>query len=190
MDKDTAWIGTTTKYIVDHAGGKPVIAGLQTYISDYDTTKLSANELDQDIKSAIDNGASGYVLFRYGMISQDFLKPPSFTLSQIKDASARVKAYIETNKILPNFVTIGTTQVKMSDFLKLMTTSILQLNSGKTTPLTLKNVNAPQDSIESYTSGTINKAGYLDIANRINAFIDANGRAPGSATTTLGKISV
>ncbi len=187
--KDTAWIGTTTKYIVDHAGGKPVIAGLQTYISDYDTTKISANELNQDIKSATNNGASGYVLFRYGMISQEFLKPPSFTLSEIKDASARIKAYIETNKIVPSFVTIGTTQVKMSDFLKLMTTSLLQLNSGKTTPLTLKNVNAPQDSIESYTSGNIDKAGYLDIANRINAFIDANGKAPGSATTTLGKIS-
>ena len=187
--QNTSWIGTTTKYIVDHAGGKPVIAGLQTYISDYDTTLLNSNELNQDIKSATDNGASGYVLFRYGMISQDFLKPPSFTISQIKDAAARIKAYIETNKALPNFVTIGTAQVKMSDFLKLMTTSLIQLNSGKTTPITLKNVFAPQSSIESYTSGDINKAGYLDIANRINVFIDANGIAPSYATTTLGKIS-
>ena len=129
--KDTAWIGTTTKYIVEHAGEKPVIAGLQTYVSDYDTSLLTADDLNQDIKSATDNGASGYALFRYGMVSHDFLKPPSFTLSQIKDAASRVKAFIETNKMLPNFVTIGTTQVKMSDFLKLMTTGVLQLNSGK-----------------------------------------------------------
>ncbi len=191
--QNTTWIGTTTKYIADHAidanGIKiPVIAGLQTYVSDYDTTILNSNELNQDIKSATNNGASGYVLFRYGMISQDFLKPPSFTLSQIKDAAAKVKAFIETNKILPNFVTIGTTQVKMSDFLKLMTTSVLQLNSGKTTPIVLQNVFAPTNSTGSFTSGNINKAGYLDIANRINSYINTNGLAPNYATTTLGKI--
>ncbi|HML05564.1 MAG TPA: pseudomurein-binding repeat-containing protein [Methanobacterium sp.] len=187
--QNSSWVGSTTKYIVDHSGGKPVIAGLQTYISDYDTTLLSANELNQDIKAALDNGASGYTLFRYGMISQDFLKPPSFTLSQIKDAAAKIKTFIETNKALPNFVTIGTTQVKMSDFLKLMTTSLIQLNSGKTTSVILKNVNAPQNSTESFNSGNIDKTGYLDIANRINAFIDANNMAPSYATTTLGKIS-
>ena len=186
--QDTAWIGTSTKYIVDHFAGKPVIAGLQTYVSDYDTTKLSANELNQDIKSATDNGASGYALFRYGTISQDFLSPPSFTMAEIKDAAARIKVFIETNKILPNYVTIGTQQVKMSDFLKLMTTTVLQINSGKTTAITLQNVFAPSNSTASFTSGNINKAGYLDIANRINTFISANGLAPNYATTTLGKM--
>ncbi|WP_429223205.1 pseudomurein-binding repeat-containing protein [Methanobacterium oryzae] len=191
--QNSTWIGTTTKYIVDHAvnanGIKiPVIAGLQTYISDYDTSLITADELNQDIKSATDNGASGYVLFRYGMISQDFLKPPSFTLSQIKDAAARVKAFIETNKMLPNFVTIGTTPVKMSDFLKLMTTSVIQLNSGKTTAITLQNVFSPTNSTGSFKAGNINKAGYLDIANRINSYIKANGLAPNYATTNLGKI--
>jgi hypothetical protein len=191
--QNTTWIGTTTKYIVDHAvnanGVKiPVIAGLQTYISDYDTSLLTSDELNQDIKAAINNGASGYSLFRYGMISQDFLKPPSFTLSQIKDAAARVKTFIETNKMLPNYVTIGTTQVKMSDFLKLMTTSVIQLNSGKTTAITLQNVFVPTNSTGSFNTGNINKAGYLDIANRLNSYINTNGLAPNYATTTLGKI--
>ncbi len=187
--QNTSWIGSATKYIVDQAGGKPVIAGLQTYVSDYDTSLLTADDLNQDIKSATDNGASGYTLFRYGMISQDFLKPPSFTLSQIKDATARVKAFIETNKMLPNFVSIGTSQVKMSDFLKLMTTSVLQLNSGSSASITLQNVFAPASSTGAFTSGNINKAGYLDIANRINTFIKANDVAPNYSTTTLGKIS-
>jgi hypothetical protein len=65
--KDTAWIGTTTKYIVSQANGKPVIAGLQTYKSDSNLAKLSSSELNQDIKAATDNGALGYVLFRYGL---------------------------------------------------------------------------------------------------------------------------
>ncbi|MGB9938203.1 MAG: pseudomurein-binding repeat-containing protein [Methanobacterium sp.] len=187
--QDTNWIGSTTKYIVEHSGGKPVLAGLQTYISDYDTTKLTANELNQDIKSATSNGASGYVLFRYGMIDQDFLNIPIFTISEIKDAAARIKSYIDTNKRLPNFVTIATKQVTMSQFLKLMTTSVLQLNSGITMPITLKNMEAPSNSTESFTKGSITKAGYLDIANRLNTFMDANGNAPNYATTSLGKMS-
>ncbi|MGZ7117541.1 MAG: pseudomurein-binding repeat-containing protein, partial [Methanobacterium sp.] len=189
--KDTAWIGTTTKYIVDHTvdanGNKiPVIAGLMTYVSDYDTTKLSADDLYKDVKSAMDNGASGYVLFRYGMISSNFLKPPSFTLSEITDAASRVKAFIESNKKLPSYVTVGTSQVKISDFLKLMMASILELNNGITTPITLQNALAPQESTGSFTSGSITKSGYIDAANRINSFINTYGQAPNYVTTTLG----
>ncbi|WP_414468481.1 pseudomurein-binding repeat-containing protein [Methanobacterium sp. ACI-7] len=191
--QNTTWIGTTTKYIVDHAidaNGvkKPVIAGLQTYISDYDTTKLTANELYQDIKAATDNGASGYALFRYGMVDQDFLKVPSFTIAEIKDAAARIKSYIETNKRLPNFVTIATKQVTMSQFLKLMTASVLQLNSGITKPITLQNIQSPSDSTGTFTKGTMSKSGYLDLANRLNTFMNANGHAPNYATTSLGKM--
>jgi hypothetical protein len=64
----------------------------------------------------------------------------TFTLSQIKDAASRVKSYIQTNKQLPSSVTIGNTQVQMSDFLKLMTSALLEINSGTTTPITLKTV--------------------------------------------------
>ncbi len=186
--QNTAWIGSATRYIVDQAGGIPVIAGIQTYVSDYDTTLLTADELNQDIKSAKSNGASGCVLFRYGLINKNFLNPPGFTISQIKDAAARLKTFIETNKMLPNYVTVGTVQVKNSDFLKLMTASVVQLNSGKTASITLQNVVAPTSPTGSFTGGNINKAGYIDIANRINAYVNANGSALGYATSALGKI--
>jgi len=112
----------------------------------------------------------------------------SFTLTEIKDAAARVKSYIETNHQLPNYVTVGTTQVKMSDFLKLLTAGLLQINSGKTTPITLKTVNAPTQSTESIKSGSMTKSGYLDLAKRVNTFIDANGKVPNYADSNLGKL--
>lgn len=115
--------------------------------------------------------------------------PTSFTLSQIKDAASRVKAYIETNHKLPNYVTIGTIQVQMPDFLKLLTTGLLQLNSGKTTPVTLENINDPEKPVESIKSGSMTKSGYLDLAKRVNAFIDANDALPNYATSTLGKMN-
>ena len=112
----------------------------------------------------------------------------SFTLSQINDAAARVKAYIETNHVLPNYVTIGTTQVKMPDFLKLLTAGLLEINNGTTIPITLKTVAAPAQSSENVTSGNITKANYLDLAKRVNAFIDANGIVPNYASSNLGKL--
>ncbi len=115
--------------------------------------------------------------------------PASFTVSQINDAAARVKAFIETNKRLPKYVTIGTSQVTMPDFLKLLSAGLLQINSGKTAPITLKNVNTPVKPSESIKSGNIYKAGYLDLAKRVNAFIDANGRLPNYTSSNLGKLT-
>ena len=113
----------------------------------------------------------------------------NFTVSQITDAAARVKAYIETNHKLPNYVTIGTTQVEMPEFLKLLTAGLLQINSGKTTSITLKDVNSAAKPSESVKSGDITKAGYLDLAKRVNAFIDTNGVLPNYATSSLGKLN-
>ncbi|WP_342457715.1 pseudomurein-binding repeat-containing protein [Methanobacterium sp.] len=112
----------------------------------------------------------------------------SFTVSQITDAAARVKAYIETNHVLPNYVTIGTTQVKMPDFLRLLTAGLLQLNNGTTTKITLKTVAAPAQSSENITSGNIYKSDYVDLAKRVKTFIDANGITPNYANTNLGKL--
>ncbi|MCE7698718.1 MAG: glycosyl hydrolase family 18 protein, partial [Methanobacterium paludis] len=38
--ENTTWIGKTTAYIVSHANGKPVVAGIQTYSSDDNLTVL------------------------------------------------------------------------------------------------------------------------------------------------------
>ncbi|WP_424355085.1 pseudomurein-binding repeat-containing protein [Methanobacterium sp. MBAC-LM] len=113
----------------------------------------------------------------------------NFTVSQITDAAARVKAYIETNHKLPNYVTIGTTQVEMPEFLKLLTAGLLQINNGTTTSITLKDINSAAKPSESVKSGNITKSGYLDLAKRVNTFIDANGALPNYATSSLGKLN-
>ena len=76
--KDNTWIGQTTAYIVSQANGVPVIAGLQTYISDSDVKPLSASEVTKDINKALDNGAAGYALFRYGLIDPAYMVGSNF----------------------------------------------------------------------------------------------------------------
>ena len=66
----TAWIASTTQYIVGQAGDTPVIAGLQTYNDDYEP--ILPAELRNDINVAVANGSCGFALFRYGLIHEDF----------------------------------------------------------------------------------------------------------------------
>lgn len=73
---DTAWIGKTTAYISNKAPDK-VIAGLQTYKSDDDPTKLSELELSGDIAAALEYGAKGFALFRWGLDNFAASKSPA-----------------------------------------------------------------------------------------------------------------
>ncbi len=54
----------------------------------------------------------------------------TYTLYDIKIAASRVKAYIESNKKLPDYVQVGTRQVTMPQFLKLLTAGLLKVKSG------------------------------------------------------------
>ncbi len=193
-NKNSAWIASTTKWIVEHSGGKPVLSGLQTYQSDDKVIQITANELKEDIKSSINNGASGYVLFRYGLIDSDFFKDPNdhsirYDLSKVLDAAARVKSYMDTNHALPNYVTIDGRQVKMPEMMRLMSVGLLQLNSGSSTSITLVGVNSPKNPGGDSVNGKIYKAEFLDLAQRMKSFIDSGGIAPNYVTSSLGKIS-
>jgi len=219
-NKNTAWIGTTTKWIVEHSN-KPVVAGLQIYESDSNVVKLPASEINQDIQSAISNGASGYALFRYGLIDKAFFhqttttpsttnttsntatttngtstnnnsstsnSQPTCTIADIIGAAGRVKSYVETNKILPNYVQIGSLQVSMPQFLRLLATCVLQVKDGVSTPIVLKSISKAPEPCEAMTNGNLDKSEYLDLAGRVKSYMDVNGAAPNYGSTTLGKI--
>lgn len=205
-NKNTSWIGTTTKWIASHST-KPVVAGLQVYESDSNVEKLPASEIKQDIQSAISNGASGYALFRYGWLDKAFFNQTittnssttttttnnttsqtKYTLAEIINAAGRVKTYIETNHALPNYVLMGSVKVTMPQFLRLLTTGVLQLKNGINTSVVLKNATVATNPYEKMNSGNLNKSEYIDLASRIKSFMDSNGAAPNYGSTTLGKI--
>ena len=84
--EDNDWITSATAYIVNHST-KPVVVGLQTYKSDSNLVALYVEEINQDIKSALSGGASGFALFRYGWLDKDFFDQinlgTTFTVDQI-----------------------------------------------------------------------------------------------------------
>lgn len=90
---NTAWIGKTTVYINSKAQGK-VIAGLQTYKSDDNPTKLPELELNGDIKVALEYGAKGFALFRWGLSNfAESKMPQSKTQTKPIDGWQKVPSY-------------------------------------------------------------------------------------------------
>ena len=112
----------------------------------------------------------------------------TFTSAQILDASARVKAYVDSNNKLPSYVTIGSTNVSMAQFLQMMSIDLLQINNGANTPIVLPNVNSPSNPTDTVRTGQILKTEYLNMAQRIKSFIDSNNVAPNYVSSSLGNV--
>ena len=49
---------------------------------------------------------------------------------QVTNASGSVKSYIETNHTLPSSTSVGGNSVNMSQYLKLATTAVLNINNN------------------------------------------------------------
>jgi glutamine amidotransferase-like uncharacterized protein len=113
----------------------------------------------------------------------------SFTISQINAAAKSVKTYIETNKKMPSSITISGTTVTMAQFLKLLTSDLINVNSGSKSSIALTSVAAPGSTTNTVRAGNIQKSEYLKLANSINSFINTNHRVPTYASSSLGKIS-
>ena len=66
-NKGTSWIQKTTATFVKQSNGAQVWTGLQAYKSDSNPTKLSASELKNDAIAAANGGATGVIMFRWGL---------------------------------------------------------------------------------------------------------------------------
>ncbi|MDH2658597.1 pseudomurein-binding repeat-containing protein [Methanobacterium formicicum] len=188
--EDNDWITSATAYIVNHST-KPVVVGLQTYKSDSNLVALSVEEINQDIKSALSGGASGFALFRYGWLNKDFFdqvnQDTTFTVDQIKASASVVRSYVESNGKLPDSVLVGSTEVTMHQFLELLVTATIQINNGVTDSIPLGTFSAPTNPIEDIRAGNILMVEYLKIANDVKNYMDSSGKTPDFAyQTSLG----
>jgi hypothetical protein len=112
---------------------------------------------------------------------------PRFTIDQIKDAATRVRAFIETYSNLPNYVQIADQQIKMPQFLELLTTALLQINSGNSNLISLRTFSNPTSPKDNISSGYIYKTEYLKIAGEVKNYMDSTGKTPDYAHgTSLG----
>jgi parallel beta-helix repeat protein len=111
-----------------------------------------------------------------------------YSVDQVNDAASRVKAYVEVNHRLPNYVTMQGKQVKMPSFLQLLNTELLNINGDLCAPLISRDFGAAPVPSETAKGGVINSTEYFDIANRFNAFTASNGKVPNYSRSSIGNI--
>ncbi|MGC9517427.1 MAG: pseudomurein-binding repeat-containing protein [Methanomicrobiales archaeon] len=112
----------------------------------------------------------------------------TFNADQIIIGAETVKNYVEINHKLPNSVTISGTVVSMPQFLKLLTTTLHNLNGTYAGQLVLASYAPPIDTPETVTGGTLNQTQYLDLARNTEFFMYGDKRAPNYQTSSLGNI--
>lgn len=66
-ERNTAWIQSTTKWFVSNSNGAQIWTGLQAYESDDNVKNLPVSELSGDAQAALNAGAKGVIMFRWGV---------------------------------------------------------------------------------------------------------------------------
>ncbi|WP_158304902.1 pseudomurein-binding repeat-containing protein [Methanobacterium lacus] len=110
--------------------------------------------------------------------------PVSFTSDQVINATDSILSYVDANNTLPVDLNISGSVVDMPQFLELLTTVILNINSTSNDLINLGIYGNATNSSENITNSNINSTEYLDIAKRVKDFMDSKGRAPNYATQT------
>ncbi|HOQ19940.1 MAG TPA: pseudomurein-binding repeat-containing protein [Methanothermobacter sp.] len=142
---------------------------------------ISLEKLDNIATYTIDNNNPGST-------SGSAANNNSITLNDILNAAVSLKNFIEQNQRLPTYVQVANQKINPSQFLYLMAKSITQINNGKNTPISLIGANeAPNPT--GAAIGELKLTEYLQVAETITGFIEANGRSPNYATTSIGSIS-
>ena len=200
--KTSSWITSTTKWYVTNSKNAKVWAGIQTY--DANSSRLSITDLSSDIVAALNGGADGVSLFRYGIsnfVNFNKLSPSSsskstavsgkkISINNIVSAATNLKDFYETNKRFPTTVATGGYIFTLPEFLYLMSESIYQLGNSKTSDISIiAGVSAASSpSGDTISSKDFTKANYVSSAKNVASFISTNNRAPNYVSSNIGKI--
>lgn len=122
------------------------------------------------------------------LLSVNTVYAANVTTEQVTNTSPVVKSYMETNHTLPSGVDVGENPVSRSQYLQLSTITVLNINNDSNATIHINSCNNLAYPSESSSSRNINKTEYLDIANRVNIFINNYGIAPNYASTSTGTI--
>jgi hypothetical protein len=100
----------------------------------------------------------------------------------ILECAAKIADFIEKNNRLPSYVTTGSKQIKMAQFLYLSTS--FTTGETKVSILDIKE----QAYTKTKFSGTLTEAQYKDMASRVKKYIKDNKKTPNYATLSASSI--
>lgn len=170
----TDWLKTTTTNFSKKAN---IFSGLQSYKSDDNPTKLSSTELLNDAKTCLNNGASGVILFRYGLsedinftslTSKKGESMATYSYSTILTKAKNIKNSVEKNK-------------KLGEGTKWSYYFAKEIIKPKTNVTKITFEVAPKPAGHSIND-KVYKEDYIKIAKHLISFVEKNKRLPNYIT--------
>ena len=190
----TDWLKTTTANFSKKA---TIFPALQSYKSDDNPTVLSSNELLNDAKTCISNGAKGVIIFRYGLSpdlnftslspkkDDTMTKKKAISKKNIYNVAKKVKTYVGENKKLPSSVTVDNVKYTWPEVWYILSWAVNHLNKDLTSIPTITACKNPAgDTIKE----DIKPDDFKKQASNIIKFItDNKGKCPNYVTTIKSK---
>lgn len=189
----TSWLKSTSK---EFSSKCTLWSGLQSYVSDDDTTKLTINELSTDIKTCLNNGAEGGILFRYGLspnINFNKFQDKTTTTATTSNATVQsskvkndenivsketiyniaevVKKYVDNNQKIPSKVNGFT----YPEYAFLLTKAVYKPDKDINKKIGIKTPSKPSGS---NFSKKIPYDDYVNLAKNIVSFVNKNNTLP------------
>ncbi|BAZ98151.1 pseudomurein-binding repeat-containing protein [Methanothermobacter sp. EMTCatA1] len=111
----------------------------------------------------------------------------SLSYNEICDASKLIGNYTAQHEKIPSQVVINGKNVSADDYLYASSTTIINLDQARRVGLSFNSMASPPSPSGTGT-GTLQKAGYLQVAKNVKAFMESYGRSPNYASTAIGQV--
>lgn len=113
----------------------------------------------------------------------------NLTIEGIKDASTRLKKFINTNKKLPNWVVIDDLQHSMGEYTYFSSKAIVKMSKYDNSNI---KIIIPKNTAQSgsHAQGTITKSNTIDLSIRVSVYIEKNKKLPSYANVKIGSKNV
>ncbi|QHN07803.1 pseudomurein-binding repeat-containing protein [Methanothermobacter sp. THM-2] len=111
----------------------------------------------------------------------------SLSYDEVCDASKMIGNYTASQNRIPSMVVVNGKNITSDNYLYAASSTVLNLNQGKRTGISLPDYNPPTNPSGAAT-GTLYKSGYLQAAQNIKNFMESNGRSPNYANTAIGQV--
>ena len=159
--------------------------------SDQNSTQLlnksTDNTTNANIKNVTNKSTSSQNYAAAGTTKT--VAPVKFTQNNINVVATKLVTYIKSTHKLPTYIMVSGKNITLSQFLYLLTVDLIGINSKSQSSITLKTVKTPILSVaETATNGKIYKTSYINIAKKINNYINLHSTAPITASSSLGLI--
>lgn len=175
--------GTPQNSTITNTSNKNYISSNNSNSSIVDSSAKKTNQINNNVVNTISKIKTGGIFAAAGDSALS-----SLSKSDILSASTSLETYVANYGTVPNYITIAKQNFSMSECLYLLSKTIVNVNNGINSNITIKYIKDPVNPSGASINGNLHKNDYVDLAKRVSTFIEKNGISPNYGSSKIGNI--